>query len=151
MSPQSQPLAGAVPAAPAANAIEAGAGETILVVDDDVGVRDLVVGVLVRRKYRVLAANSAAAALEVWAQHGPTIRLLLTDIVMPGGISGSELAARLLALRPDLPVLYMSGYNPNPIDREQVRRQGKSLLQKPFTIDQLVKAVRAHLTATEVA
>jgi two-component system cell cycle sensor histidine kinase/response regulator CckA len=150
MTSQSQPMT-PVAAVPVANAFEPGAGETILVVDDDVGVRDLVVGVLVRRKYRVLAANSAAAALEVWAQHGPSVRLLLTDIVMPGGISGSELAERLLALRPALPVLYMSGYNPNPVDREQVRRQGKPLLQKPFTIDQLVKAVRTHLTVTPAA
>ena len=147
MNPETQLGPAADAGAPAPVRRETGNGETILVVDDDAGVRELVNGVLTRRNFRVLAADSAAAALVLWAEHRATIQLVLTDIVMPGGVSGSALAAELLRDRPDLPVLFMSGYARDGGERESVRRLGMQMLQKPFTIEQLVRTVRAHLAA----
>jgi len=143
----SQPQLGAAAdsGTPAPVRRETGNGETILVVDDDAGVRELVNGVLTRRNFRVLAADSAAAAQVLWAEHRDKIQLVLTDIVMPGGVSGGALAAELLRDRPDLPVLLMSGYARDAGEREALSRLGMQMLQKPFTIEQLVRTVRAHL------
>ncbi|MGK4004597.1 ATP-binding protein [Sorangium sp. So ce1036] len=129
-------------AAPArARPSPSGGDETVLVVEDDDAVRKLVVEVLERRGYGVVAAASAEEALVALAHEGvEEMDLLLTDLVMPG-MNGRELAERALALHPRARVLYMSGYAEDvladaALDREPV------LLQKPFTPDMLAQRVR---------
>ncbi|NIP82357.1 MAG: response regulator, partial [Gemmatimonadetes bacterium] len=112
--------------------------ETILVVEDEDAVRSLASRILGRHGYTVLEATDGAAALEVAAGNG--IDLLLTDVVMPGA-SGCELAARLREDRPDLPVLYMSGYPADEVGRLGVGTDG-AFIQKPFTPERLARKVR---------
>jgi two-component system cell cycle sensor histidine kinase/response regulator CckA len=123
--------------------VQTGAG-TILVVEDDEAVRKLVSKILREAGYRVLIAAlpSEAVSLANWE---PSIDLLVTDVVMPE-IDGHELAQRLLAQRPDLRVLYISGYTPEVVRGKGVLTQQESFLQKPFTAAALTQAVR-ELTA----
>jgi CheY-like chemotaxis protein len=102
---------------------------------------------LVREGYRVLTADGGPAALEVWEQHADSIDLLLTDVVMPQ-MSGRELAERLKAERPDLKVLYMSGYTSDVIARHGVLGSETALLPKPFTQESLSRKVRGVLSQT---
>jgi two-component system, cell cycle sensor histidine kinase and response regulator CckA len=118
---------------------------TVLVVEDDEAVRGTVTMALEAVGYRVVAAHTAAAALAVLAQSGSVIDLLLTDVVMPGGLSGVQLARRATAEHPRLPIVLMSGYS-----REIEQAGGRllphmQLLPKPFTIEQLLGAVEAGL------
>ncbi len=139
------PLTEAISAAPAAPVAEARGGqETILVVEDDEAVRRLTVRALAAQGYTVLQARDASEALRL-AGDRSAIHLLLTDVVMPGP-SGAELARDLRARRPELRVLFMSGYP----DRAFASRglEGTSLrplLPKPFTSGELVEAVRRAL------
>jgi CheY-like chemotaxis protein len=114
------------------------ARETVLVVDDEEGIRALVRKILRRERYRVLEAGSAEEALGVAAAHGGRIDLLLTDVLLPGA-SGRTLTERLRAIRPDLKVLYISGHTGG----EAV--PGSRLLEKPFTLGTLVSKVREAL------
>ena len=93
-------------------------GEQILVVEDERPLRLLVTNVLMQSGYTVLEAPSGIAALEVWARHRHEIQLLLTDVVMPDGMGGLELAQRLRRDRPDLRVIYTSGYSAEIAARE---------------------------------
>jgi two-component system, cell cycle sensor histidine kinase and response regulator CckA len=122
-----------------------GGSETILVVEDEPAVRTLAVRILSTRGYRVLAAPSGAAALEMWPEHSAVVDLLLTDLVMPGGVSGPQLAERLRAEKPELTVIYMSGYAGDTAGRGLDLREGVNFLQKPFSPSQLVQAVRQSL------
>ncbi|MEW6321372.1 MAG: ATP-binding protein [Acidobacteriota bacterium] len=116
---------------------------TVLVVEDDAGVRELVHDVLVRTGFRVLEAHDGTSALEQLEAHRGSIRLVLTDVVMPG-ISGYELARRVKAERPELAVLFMTGYaEPGPFDLDTLA--AGPVLQKPFSPRMLAEAVRAAL------
>jgi DNA-binding response OmpR family regulator len=106
--------------------------------------RPLVEGILLRRGYRVLTAEHAAAALALAEQHVGPIHLLLTDVVMPGA-SGRELATRLATTRPETGVLYMSGYTDDAIVRHGLLERGLNYLQKPFTPGILAQKVRQVL------
>jgi CheY-like chemotaxis protein len=118
--------------------------ETILIVEDTAGVRAAAGTVLKRRGYTVLEAPDGAAALRRAAEHRGPIALLLTDVVMPG-MSGRDLARQLGAVRPDLRVLFMSGYTDDAIVRHGVLEPGVMYLQKPFTPDSLGRKVREAL------
>jgi PAS domain S-box-containing protein len=118
--------------------------ETILVVEDDAGVRGFVRAVLEARGYRVLFAASPAEAIGVAGEYEGQIRLLLTDVVMPG-MSGVELARRLTDLEPGLKVLFVSGYTENTIVHHGVLNPGVSFLPKPFSADALALRVRQEL------
>jgi two-component system cell cycle sensor histidine kinase/response regulator CckA len=118
--------------------------ETILLVEDEDAVRDLTRRCLEARGYRVLQASSAEEATHVLASHGARLDLLLTDVVMPGA-SGPELARRLQAERPDLNVLFVSGYTDDSMVAQRVLDPGASFLQKPFTPDTLARKVREVL------
>jgi nitrogen-specific signal transduction histidine kinase/CheY-like chemotaxis protein len=118
--------------------------ETILVVEDESGVRGLVRTVLARQGYRVLVAESPAQALALLAEHGQPIDLLLTDLVMPG-LSGRELAARLTAQQPGMKVLYMSGYTNDEALRRDLVHETVDFLAKPFTPQALLDKVQAIL------
>jgi len=105
--------------------------ETILVVEDEASVRDVVVEVLRSHGYQTLVADSGPQALERWKQHDGKIHLLLTDLVMPGGLTGREVGERLLAEDPALKVIYSSGYSPGLAGKDIPLLQGKTFLPKP--------------------
>jgi len=121
-----------------------GRGETILLVEDAQRVRAVVREILEMTGYTVLEARHGAEAVEVATRHAGPIHLLVTDVVMPQ-MSGRELAQRLATLRPDLKVLYMSGYTDDAIVRHGVLASGIAFLSKPFTPDALALKVRELL------
>jgi PAS domain S-box-containing protein len=118
--------------------------ETVLLAEDEEMVRSLVRQVLRQAGYTVLEAANGAEALAVCQQHPGPIHLLLTDVVMPG-MSGRALAERAARLRPDLPVLYMSGYTDDDVVRHGVMQAAAAFLQKPFRLDDLLRKVREVL------
>ncbi len=120
--------------------------ETVLVAEDDDQVRKLVLNILRRYGYRALEAKDAAEALRHCERHEGPIHLVLTDVVMPH-ISGRELADQLAAMRPDLQVLFMSGYTEDAILRHGIASTAVSFVQKPFTAVELARKVRATLDA----
>jgi len=121
--------------------------ETILLVEDAELVRNLARQVLETAGYRVLAAESAEAAIDLCETiNGDRIDLLLTDVVMPG-MSGNEMSGILLKKRPGMPVLYMSGYTDEAIVQHGVLEAGINFLQKPFTPGALASKVREVLDA----
>jgi PAS domain S-box-containing protein len=123
-----------------------GGTETILVVEDESMVRDLVVRILQRNGYEVIGAGSLKEALTEIQSRQAGIDLLLTDVVMPVD-SGPKVAERLRKYFPDLPVLYMSGYTDAALGVYGVLNPGISLLQKPFSSAQLLTNVREMLDA----
>jgi len=118
--------------------------ETILLVEDEESVRELVSEYLSARGYRVLEASDGVQALQIASAHKGDIQLLITDVVMPR-LSGRELAARVSAGRPGLKVLYISGYTDDSIFRHGVLEGGMSFLQKPFNLKALAAKVREVL------
>jgi CheY-like chemotaxis protein len=131
----------AAPAAPAACTLRvpAGGDTTILVTEDEAAVRGLVQHVLTRHGYQVIEAASGDEAVSVWAKNRDRISILLTDIVMPGSLNGHDLAARLVADKPQLKVVTMSGYDPAEVVG-QVRNVIPHL-RKPFTTDDLLRII----------
>jgi PAS domain S-box-containing protein len=124
-----------------------GGGEAILLVEDDYSVRMITRRVLESFKYKVHEAASAREALEVWGQQAHEITLLLTDIVMPEGMTGRDLAERLRAERADLKIIFMSGYSAEVIgqDTQFFHRTRSLFLQKPCPADLLLRTVRQCL------
>jgi len=118
--------------------------ETILLVEDEVGVRNLAVQILQRLGYTVLQAANGVEALGVCREHCRELDLLLTDVVMPE-MSGKELVERLRVMCPALKVLYMSGYTDEALGHHGALESGVMLLQKPFTSAQLAQRVRLAL------
>jgi two-component system cell cycle sensor histidine kinase/response regulator CckA len=121
-----------------------GAGQTLLVVEDEPSVLRLTARILTGQGYRVIATRTPAEALSAVATHSSEIALLVTDVIMPE-MNGRELAEQLLAARPKLKVLYMSGYAAEVISGRGVLDTGTALLQKPFTAEDLAASVRAAL------
>jgi len=121
--------------------------ETILLVEDEQAVRDLIVTLLSQRGYEVIVARHPAHAEQIAAKFPHEIHLLLTDVVMPG-TSGRELAARIGARRPGIRVLYMSGYTENVITSGGMLEKGLAFLQKPFSPALLSQKVREVLSRT---
>ncbi len=119
--------------------------ETILVVEDEGSVRLLVARLLRRYGYTVYEAESGTGALEVWRRHGDEIDLLLTDMVMPDGLTGYELAKRLCGEKPDLKVLLTSGYSADLASRHQSWSDEYGFLQKPYDPPRLASALRQAL------
>jgi CheY-like chemotaxis protein len=122
-----------------------GGSERILVVEDETAVRALVRSVLKRFGYEVIEAHSGVEALQLWREHRGTIDLLLTDIVMPGGMNGRQLAEWLLADKPDLPVIYTSGYAAEAVGGDFKFTEGQNFLQKPYPPTQLADLIRKTL------
>ncbi len=124
--------------------IPRGGGETILLVEDEEDVRRLAVRILQRQGYTVLEASCGKDALVLCKEHQGPIHLILTDVVMPG-MSGRQLADQLIPLHPNLKVVYMSGYTDNAVIHHGVLEEGVNYIQKPFTIDGLMKRMREVL------
>jgi PAS domain S-box-containing protein len=142
------PRAGAAPERPAApvSAMESPRGtETVLVVEDQPEVRKLTLAMLESQGYRLLEAASGSEALSLCQRYPERIHLLITDVVMPG-MTGRELAMRLVALRPSLKTLYTSGHGVTAIAHEGVLEAGAAYLSKPFSPAQLAAKVREVLS-----
>ena len=122
-----------------------GGTETILVVEDESSVRTLTRIVLERAGYTVLEAADGRAALRVWQEQGARVDMLLTDMVMPGGIGGRDLAARLVAERPGLAVVFTSGYSADIAGKELSLEEGRNFIQKPSGPHVLLETVRRCL------
>ena len=133
-----------MPESPVAAAVQGGP-ETILVVEDELVLREMAHLILQECGYRVLEAASGAEALQVWEQHPNSIDLVLTDVVMPGGMSGRELSVKLKARHPQLKIVFTSGYNVDDSNTDFFHRGGATFLQKPYTRIALAKAVRTAL------
>jgi two-component system cell cycle sensor histidine kinase/response regulator CckA len=116
-------------------------GGTALLVEDDGAVRRSVRLTLERMGYVVLEAADGDAGLALAQEHGGTIDVVMTDLMMPG-ISGRQFAERLTQAWPDLPVLFTSGYTDDEVIRRRLMRQGQTFLQKPFTSEQLATALQ---------
>jgi CheY-like chemotaxis protein len=124
--------------------------ETVLLVEDEAAVRDVTRAQLESLGYRVHACANAAEALAVADAEREPVDLLLTDVVMPG-MNGRELAERLLGRRPDLRVLFTSGYGEDVIARHGVLEPGVLLLQKPYGLSRLASRVREALQVERTA
>ena len=140
----STPVKAASPESPVVAVVQGGR-ETILVVEDELVLRDMAHLILQDCGYHVLEAGSGADALRVWEQHRDSIDLVLTDVVMPGGMSGKELAVKLRGSHPRLKIIFTSGYNVEDANTDFFRRGGATFLQKPYTRVDLAKAVREVL------
>jgi signal transduction histidine kinase/HAMP domain-containing protein/ActR/RegA family two-component response regulator len=122
-----------------------GGHETILVVEDEPVLRDMAHLILQDCGYHVLEAGSGVEALQVWEGNPGGIDAVLTDMVMPGGMTGRELAVRLMASNPRLKIIFTSGYNVEETNTDFFRRGGAVFLPKPYTRTDLAKAVRECL------
>jgi CheY-like chemotaxis protein len=120
-----------------------GGSETVLVAEDEDGVRTVITDMLRKQGYSVMTARGGAEALEV-ARTLPKVDLLISDVIMPG-MNGPELARKLRAMRPDVRVLYVSGYPDRAIEQKSILDPATSFLSKPFTPEDLAIKVRAVL------
>ncbi len=133
-----------------AQANETDGCETVLLVEDEESVRELVRLTLVSRGYKVLEAGDGERALSIAGAAKENIDILITDVVMPG-IGGRELAKELVSLRPGLTVLFLSGYTEDAVIAQGTPDPGIAFLQKPFTLQNLARKVREVLRARSAA
>ncbi len=129
-------------AEPAQPAEVPGGQETILVVEDEKVLREMAHTILENCGYHVLEASSGVEAIHLWDRHSPSIDLVLTDVVMPEGLSGMELAQKLRAAKPDLKIIFASGYSMDDMDASFIRDSNAAFLPKPYTHITLASAVR---------
>lgn len=122
-----------------------GGDETILIVEDEPVLREMANMILKECGYSILEAGSGKEALELWRQRASEINLLVTDIVMPEGVSGVELAESIRESQPDLKVVFTSGYTMDDVNTEYLERTHAHFLQKPYTRTTLARAVRIAL------
>jgi two-component system cell cycle sensor histidine kinase/response regulator CckA len=138
---------------PKATAASVRAGEikgdkdTILLVDDEATIRRMVKNVLQRASYEVIEAETGVQALSVWEQNRERVNLLLTDMVMPDGVTGRELALRLQKSKPALNVIYTSGYDLDAAALRDTREGRIRFLPKPYDMRRLLETVHAAMTA----
>ena len=123
---------------------EAEAVARILVVEDEAMVRQFVCETLAEHGYKVIDAQGAHDALQCVNEHPDAVHLLLTDLIMPE-MSGHELYQKVTAVRPDVKVLYMSGYTDSVVVRHGLTESGSNFLQKPVTVQNLTAKVRQVL------
>jgi len=124
--------------------VQRGTGETILLVEDEPILRELAHAVLADGGYKVIEAEQAVEALKLWQCHQHEIDLLLTDMVLPGGMTGRELALQLQERKPDLKVIYTTGYSQDLLD---TKTDPVNFLQKPYPPEALMRTVRLCLDA----
>ncbi len=122
-----------------------GGSETILLVEDEPLVRGMAAAALQRGGYRVHEAGTAAEALQRWDELHGRIDLLLTDLIMPGGVTGNRLAEQLAVRQPGLRIIFTSGYNNDAVNRELHFVVGQNFLPKPYPVEELLGIVRRRL------
>jgi two-component system, cell cycle sensor histidine kinase and response regulator CckA len=122
-----------------------GGTETILLVEDEKPVRELVARVLEKHGYKILQAGTGAEAIRVWEKHKEEIALLLTDLVMPDNMNGRELAEELWKQQPDLKVIFTSGYSADIVGKDFKLESDTNFLQKPYHPQMLALTVRRCL------
>jgi len=120
---------------------------TILLVEDEAPLRTLVKGILERNGYRVLEADSGQASFALWDEHKDQIKLLLTDMIMPDGVQGTDIAERFQGEKASLRVIFTSGYTTEVLGGGFVARDDVRFLQKPFMPAKLIETVRDCLAA----
>ena len=118
--------------------------ETILLVEDETALRRLSRLILERKGYRVHEAESGVAAWQIWQQHRAGIDMLITDMVMPGGLGGRELAEKVLTDKPALKIIYCSGYTNDMLGADSALRVNGNFMEKPFAPDELLRRIRAQ-------
>lgn len=133
------------PASGIAGATVVGGDEGILVVEDEAALRDLVVSVLTHYGYKTFHADTGVAAIRIWEEHKKEISLLLTDMVMPEGMSGSKLADTLTKDDPNLKVVYTTGYSPGLLTKDLTLLEGRNFLPKPYKPFRLAQIVRESI------
>jgi len=115
---------------------------TVLVVDDDDGVRNLIKQILSKRALKVLTASSGREALDLWSAHKDSISLVVTDLVVPGGLWGENLARIIRLDNPDVRIIYLSGHTKQTLDSATLQLDPKTnFLQKPFRHSELLELV----------
>jgi signal transduction histidine kinase len=119
--------------------------ETILIAEDEAPLREMVSDILNLHGYKVIRANSGPAALAICQIDQPKIDLLLTDMVMPGGMMGTDLAAELQRTNPDLKIIYTTGYSPGSTGLKDALHPGVEFLPKPYSPHKLAELVRKTL------
>ena len=127
---------------------ETPAKRVIFVVEDEPTLRALVRRVLERAGYEVIEASSGLTAMELWNQKKTRVDLLLTDMVMPDGISGRQLAEKLKIDNPQLKVIYTTGYSPELMGQDVALQEGLNFLQKPYPPQKLVQTVKNGLESS---
>jgi len=137
-------------AAPLVQTEVRGGKETILIVEDEPVLRDMAHVILQDCGYNILEASSGRDALRVWEEHKDSIHLVLTDMVMPEGVSGMDLAHHLLEAKPGLRLIFASGYSMDDLDPAFLKTGQAMFLQKPYTHVTLAKAVRDCLDRGEL-
>jgi two-component system, cell cycle sensor histidine kinase and response regulator CckA len=123
--------------------------ETILLVEDEETVRRSIAHRLTRYGYRIHAATSGATALQIWRQRHLSIHLVVTDVVMPGGVSGRALFDQMRSEKPDLKVIFCSGYTDEILGNDAPLRQNANFIQKPFAPEELARKIRACLDSRQ--
>jgi PAS domain S-box-containing protein len=139
--PFTDKIAKADGAKPVARKVDGGK-ETVLLVEDEIPLRELACKVLKGRGYNVLEAGTGVEALDVWRRQEGRVDLLLTDMVMPDGLSGRDLARKLQAMKSDLPIIYSSGYSLELVGGDFTQKEEFNFLSKPYNPLDLIQAVR---------
>ena len=116
-----------------------------MIAEDDPALRRLAGRILRNLGYEVLEASSGVEAIAVWEQHGKKVDLLLTDLVMPDGLTGRELAKQMATREAGLKVIYSSGYSSEIRETAFIFREGFNFLQKPYAPAKLAETVRRYL------
>jgi two-component system, cell cycle sensor histidine kinase and response regulator CckA len=129
---------------PSESELVQGGPETILLVEDEKDLLDLMREVLQQYKYRILTASCGTEALQIWEEHQGQIDLLLTDMIMPGGMTGDELAAEMKRRKPNLKIIYASGYTSAFVGRD-FGREDVAFLAKPYQPQQVAQLIRDTL------
>jgi PAS domain S-box-containing protein len=122
-----------------------GGTETILLVEDETSVREVTKRMLERHGYRVLEAVNGAEAMRVWGEHGDRINLVFTDLVMPGGLGGRELAEQLRFIQPNLKIVFTSGYSAELAGSTVRLQEGVNFVQKPSSLHEVLDTIRRTL------
>jgi CheY-like chemotaxis protein len=135
------------PLLPLASTLAAIDGCTVLLAEDDADVRALARYVLEEANLHVIEAANGPLALALWEKHRGEIDLLLTDMVMPGGMTGADLADRILIEEPELPVIFSSGYSVTLFNDDRRFRKGLNYLPKPYLSSELIALVAKTLAA----
>ena len=145
--PRIPTVSAATTAAPSPHLEKSGRGETILIVEDEAPVRNMLRLLLERSGYRVLDCASGTAALTLWPHHRTEVKLVITDMMMPDGLSGVDLIKKLITDRPDLRAILISGYSAN-LERDR-KEAGIALdfIAKPFALKDVLATIRASLDA----